>query len=335
MLSQDALRLIDQLSWKLLEMGEPPIDAPRLTGVAGETFSNLKEALKDVPNPHRSHPAFDPDDLKAINFLQNAVTSLHVAMLTDRQKYFEAVKAKSENLHSALVKDRDEWGLVETTHLEGGDQWFSYQKQEVHLCQCIPGTTNSSLWLSELLCSSPMKNLFVRPDPIRMVPANTSWQRMERAAAFGRPFDPAWLKNLRKAEVAEHTPDPSNPLERGHRTQFIWEPKEAGKIQFAVEELPDDNSETVCTRFVHGIYLKDDERFGHFDGAIHIYGAADYLKRRSLHLKDHFKSYQKAKIFLMNGALDLDKGQSLMTAFYRWNTMPTEYFSSSGRGPVV
>lgn len=282
----------------------------------------------DIPN-FKSHPAYSNDELKLIYYLENAARALHLKLLLDKDFFFKKVAEKNANAENLLSKNKESWGLIETSNLKTGRQWYEFKNYEIHIHQPLIGCTNSHLWLAEFICEKSEKNIFIRPDPLRIKNIGSSHELMERAAAYGRPFNVKWLKDLRKVEVAEHVPDADVALNQGYRTQFIWEPLDGGKLQFAIEELPDNRkfSGKVCTRFIHGIFDKSSEIFEHFDGAIHIYDSIDFENRETKTLKDHFNEYDKAKIFLVDTGLSIEQSEKLVTAFYRWNPLATEYFT--------
>ena len=313
----------------ILSKGLAPIFQHCFDDEDKKRFSDIARQMSQISIPDfKTHPAYEDDELKLIYYMENAAKSLHLRLLLDRDFFFKKVELKDSSLEKLLLRDHDSWGLLETNNLRSSRQWYEYQNKEIHIHQPIIGCTNSHLWLSEFICSKTAKDIFVRPDPLRISNVGSSHELMEKAAAYGRPFNSKWLKDLRSVEIAEHVPD-ERTFNQGHRTQFIWEPLDGGKLQFSIEELPDDQefSGKVCTRFIHGIFDKPSETFEHFDGAIHIYDSANFTIRQSKTLKDHYNEYDKAKIFLVNAGLDLTKSQKLVTAFYRWNPLSTEYFT--------
>ena len=227
----------------------------------------------------------------------------------------------------------DDWGLIKTSDLNSGLQWFNLENMEIHLHQTIPGSTNASLWLSDLICSLPRSDKnYIRPDPFRICPYGTSFMRMEKAAAFGKPFDINWIKSLRGVQAAQHEPNTLAVFNEGHVSQFLWERITQNEVQFSCEELPfyhepEKVDDTCITRFVHGIYNTEIDAFQHFDGALHVYTPEQYKYRLKVHLKEHFNDYLKAKIFLFDTHLKIDLAEKLLSVFYRWNQMIPEYFS--------
>lgn len=67
------------------------------------------------------------------------------------------------------------------------------------------------------------------------------------------------------------------------------------------------------------------------DGSIHIYEEEKYRTRLSLRLKELYKEYDKAKIFLVDSALEMGQTELLIANFLRWNDLVPEYFCGGGR----
>ena len=66
------------------------------------------------------------------------------------------------------------------------------------------------------------------------------------------------------------------------------------------------------------------------DGSIHIYDEEKYRTRLYLRLKELYKEYDKAKIFLVDSALEMGQTELLITNFLRWNDL-VPYFCGGGR----
>lgn len=323
---------IESLASILLSTGEAPIFYGSFEPQLKAHFERISGRLKNV-QLETSYGDIYPREVEiTFKYLSEAMTSLHLKSFTDQKFFFSKVDGLTCTLKNHIIRSGDHWGLVETSKLSTNfpKTWHLIDNTEIHIHQTIPGYTNSSLWLSELLSSVSQDKFFIRPDIFRLNPAGTSHMLVERAAMYGKPFQKEWLKTLKKVEIAEHMPDPSNPFEQGHRTQFIWEPLPSEKkVQFAIEELPDSDHKLVSTRFIHGIYDLATEEFEHFDGAIQVYTFDEYQIRLTQHLKNHNNNYDKAKIFLVDSGVTIEQGEKLISAFYRWNTMPIEYFTQA------
>lgn len=323
---------IEKLALDLLSTGEVPSDYKFFESQRKLNFEKIVDGLKNL-DVETNYGYLYPREVEiAIRYLSDAMTSFHIKSFIDKDFYFKRIDALNCSLKNHIIRAGDQWGLVETCKLVVNmpASWHLIDDTEVHIHQTIPGCTNSSLWLSEIFSSVSEEKVFIRPDIFRLNPSGTSFMRLERAAAYGRPFQKEWLKTLKNVEIAEHAPNPENPMERGYRTQFIWEPLLAEKkVQFAIEELPELDGNLVCTRFIHGIYDIASEKFEHFDGAIHVYSSEEYQIRLTQHLKKHNNNYDKAKIFLVDSGVTIKQGEKLISAFYRWNTMPIEYFTQA------
>lgn len=299
-----------------------------------EKLKQFKSTVSNLRNLVQTHPAFDDhDELIAIYLVEEELRQLHLVTIQDRQKFLNEITKRSVDIASRISILGDDWGLIKTSDLNSGIQWFNLENMEMHLHQTIPGSTNASLWLSDLICNIPRSDKsYIRPDSFRIRPCGSSFMRMEKAAVFGKPFNITWIKNLRGVQSAQHEPNPLAVFNEGHVSQFLWERITKNKVQFSCEELPfyhepEKVDDTCVTRFVHGIYNTELDAFQHFDGALHIYTSEQYKCRIKVHLKEHFNDYLKAKIFLFDTYLKIDLAEKLLSVFYRWNQMIPEYFS--------
>lgn len=321
---------LQNIALELLSHGFSTLHVDLLSSNSQLEFKNFLKSFKNFNIKTTLTDLYSKEHEIACRYLSLEMQELHLKSLIDQEYFFSLVDNNSSGLKKHILRSGDDWGLIETQYLttKFPKPWYFVDNTEIHIHQTIPGSVNSSLWLSELFSSVLSQKIFIRPDIFRLNLGDFSEIKLERAAMYGKPFKKEWLKNLKKVETAEHAPDQSNPLERGYRTQFIWEPLlSENKIQFSIEELPEHGDEYVCTRFIHGIYDIKSELFEHFDGAIHIYSNDEYKIRITQHLKDHNNNYKKAKIFLINSGVNIGRGEKLISAFYRWNTMPTEYFT--------
>ena len=133
-----------------------------------------------------------------------------------------------------------------------------------------------------------------------------------------------------------HGPD-DNSLDRDCPTEFLWSPKEKGVVQLGIEELPykvegdlEQVDTAIFTRFVHAMFDTRKETFTHLDGAMHIYEKSEYKKRIYCQdLKNYNKNYLKAKIFRIDGEIDYKVFRHTVGSFYKWNSIPMEYFENS------
>ena len=217
-------------------------------------------------------------------------------------------------------------------------QWLESEENAFFVSRSLPGAYNGTLELSEsllFLIRNPKIKLKIRPDCFRKQPVSDVFPRSELAHWYGRPFSLKWVGELRGEESAEHGPDDSS-LD-GHCTQFLWSSKKDSVVQFSMEELPhkaegslEQVDGRILTRFVHAIFDPAKEIFTHLDGAVRIYDKSDYEGRiYCQNLRNCDKSYNKAKIFRIDGEIDYEAFRHVVGAFYKWNRMPIEYFERS------
>lgn len=326
--------LIEQQALLCASRGIAPLYLPQeLLPDNVELFSEIKKLGLTAEKLEKPFPHYAPGEYGAISLVGTRLKYLHTRSLIEPNYFFSLTNENAPKLLPIVIQTGDDWGLVPTNDLSNSNQWFLYEGYEVHIAQCISGHLNSSLPLSELLCSKTKSDkMLIRPDPFRLQPVGNSCELMERAQTYGRPFNKEWLEALKGTQIAQHDPDPDNYYIRGHTTQFIWEKLKSNEIQFSCEELPNfQNHENIeelnCTRFIHGIYNVELEAFTHFDGAIHIYDSGTYLKRLSLTLKDHLNDYLKAKIFRFDLPINFKQAELLISTFFRWNSLAPEYFT--------
>ncbi len=326
----EARLLVQKLSLRCCEDGEAPLFTfGRSVGKDEVEFNALMMKLIKTGGDLGFHPAFDkPEHAAALTIIQNQVRENHLNLLIDQDLNLKTIEERSPKLTSLVITDGDDVGLVEVKNMKSGRQWFEHEGKTLYISPAIPGSLNSCWPLSGLFCMSERDpTLKIRPDAFRITPLENARARIELSRAYGKPFNLAWLRSLRGTAIAQHEPDPSNYLIRGHRTQFIWERLDNDEIQFSCEELPDEASYCVTTRFLHGIFDIKKDGFTHFDGAVHIYSGEDYQERINLNLGAHYMKYKKAKIFRLDSLISFNKAELLLSNFYRWNDLVPEYFS--------
>lgn len=323
-LDQELRLLVERHAQECCRLGIAPIllYAPTFTGVA-----TLAEALEKRGLARGGSFMLPPPIYTALECINERIRQEHLHYLLDREAYRDALKSESQELAALVNTDEEDDGLIAVRALSKLESKF-----RLHLAPAIPGVLNSSLPLSDTLAKIsglPSIELSIRIDHFRITPLRSGeGEYLEKGATYGRPFDRAWLRNLRGIQTAQH--DHSHGV-RGDTMQFLWEELGSYEVAFACEELPfkfkpNEVSEIVGTRFIHGIFDKRLDQFSHFDGAVHFYEPSNYKTRLESHLKAHFKDYRKAKIFRADGGIPFELAEELLAAFYRWNDLAPEYF---------
>ncbi len=279
-----------------------------------------------------------------IETVRKTVEKKYAESFLEFDRFIENFNDNFPELTDEVEKTGGDRGLLSVTEEflpERGSpfaQWLESRGNAFFISRSLPSASNGTLELSEsllFLVRNPKIKLKVRPDCFRKQPVSETIPRFELARWHGRPFSLKWVGELRGEHAAEHGPD--NSSLDGHRTQFLWSSKKDGVIQFSMEELPhnaegnlEQADETVFTRFVHAIFDPEKEIFTHLDGAMRTYAKSDYENRIcGRNLKDCGGNYRKAKIFRIDGEIDLEVFRRAVGAFYKWNRMPIEYFESS------
>lgn len=276
-------------------------------------------------------------DYSCVIGLDALIRSKYVSCLRDPEVENSLVERAPSEIRDAYIADPD--GLVPFVLLEsinrGNKFWvpsfpviLGDLHVNSHLDAALRGADDNERYLVR-----------IRPDLLKTVKFSDKVEWIQKDRWSGRPFTNDWLSSIRNVEEAEHFPSEG---QRGLKTQFIWEPKGAGVIQFAVEELPDFNDEgrvaefrddlVIFTRFAHGIYHSDVGMFEHVDGHIHIYSSTAFQERQSLRLKSHFPKYDKHKMFSIDtrtkgeGVVPAQLAFDILCTFFRGNEMVNEYF---------
>lgn len=330
LLSESQRVLVNELTIYSCETGEAPLFmVPYRDHEKRETISELLSALKslNLDNDKYGHDCHKLEDFVLMRMLEEGRYKLHLQASVDYNFFKKQISQRNSLIVSELL-DGDDQGLICTENLDIDRQWYCAGGKTLFLHQAKLGSSNSVLPLSMILGKSA--RTYIRPDCFMIYPASNYHVYMERASAYGKPFNKEWLNSFEGVQAATHYNDGN--LFSGEWTHFVWESLDKGEVQFACEELPHYESheeirDYTATRFMHGIYRREDEKFIHLDGALHIYHKDKYLTRLNHHLKDHYNDYIKTKIFRVDDEISLDRAQALIESFYRWNYVVPEYFS--------
>lgn len=116
-----------------------------------------------------------------------------------------------------------------------------------------------------------------------------------------------------------------------------WETKDDIKT-FQAEEfksdeikITKDGQEFFPVRYIHAEFDLRDNKFRHFDGAIHFYTSEEYFERRdsdfNYNLKNSFKIKSRSeKLFKINGQIEVEIWRELSSHFLTGNPLIIEYF---------
>lgn len=105
-----------------------------------------------------------------------------------------------------------------------------------------------------------------------------------------------------------------------------------------VEELVVEQSfglaeDTFGCRYVHSEYDLDKASITHFDGAIRAYKGDAYSKRKEMQFNKAGKHSEYTKLFRIDKPIDMKQWKELVNAFYRGNTLISEYFEGGAIPP--
>lgn len=325
------LTAIEAISRCCFETGLAPIIHHGCSEQCNANISEMEKKFETlVSESWPSHFAYSKQRLMLIELLHDKMREIHINQFLDFGVYLAAVQSRCPQLASIVSCQGDDAGLM---RLQDALRISSKEGIRLEVDQAIPGSTNSCHELQDVLGRFRKRHgVYVRLNAFRLLDVNSSFDLMEKAAYFGRPMNKKWLNALVGEESAEHGPGENSMSPSDCRVQYLFTRLDSknGKeeIEFSCEELPNGTGEdTQCTRFIHGIYRPDLEKFEHFDGAIHFYEPHEYADRCGKHLKQRHKGYRKAKIFRIDELLDFDDVGFLIATFFRWNSVAPEYFA--------
>jgi hypothetical protein len=116
-----------------------------------------------------------------------------------------------------------------------------------------------------------------------------------------------------------------------------WETKngiksfQAEEFKSAEIKITKDGEEFFPVRYVHAEFDLEQNKFRHFDGAIHFYSSDEYFLRRdsdfNYNSKNSFKiKTASEKLFKMNGSIDTGTFTDFTSHFMTGNPLAIEYF---------
>lgn len=343
---------LEEIASYCLARGEAPLfELFRLPDELDEVKNSLIVEIRNSTAEHdlREYARYldQPELGLIIETVERIIKKKYIESFLDFDQFINNLNNNFPRLHDEVEQTGDDQGLlrIDKGLLPDKDfpivQWLKFNKNAFFISRSLPGAYNGTLQLSEILLPllrNPKVEIKIRPDCFRKQPISDVSLCLERAYWYGRPFNLEWVKTLNTEELTVHGPN-SNSLGRDYITEFLWSPKKEGMVQLSIEELPykaegtlDQADTTIFTRFVHAIFDTKKEIFTHLDGAMHIYEKLEYEKRiYSQDLKNYNKNYHKAKIFRVDGEINYEVFRHAIGAFYKWNSMPIEYFESSNK----
>lgn len=148
-------------------------------------------------------------------------------------------------------------------------------------------------------------------------------------------YGPKFSKNIENIQegVTVHLSKDKNIFFHGiSRTEFRWKPYKNLRT-FEVEELKNieyptlglGNDKFGC-RYVHSQFDANKKTFIHFDGALRVYSLEKMRRRLNTDIKKAGKHSKYTKIFRIDGKIELDEWKSLVSNYFRENSLLIEYF---------
>lgn len=138
------------------------------------------------------------------------------------------------------------------------------------------------------------------------------------------------IENIRLGVTHYRTDERQKFFSQVSAMQFWWK-KNNDMRELEAEELRDDPTEGHHTdqygcRYIHSIYDTRQRNFEHFDGAVRMYNTEEMVARIEIPMNKAGKKSSYAKLFRIDGKLDLSKWKSLITHYYQGNPLIYEYF---------
>ena len=184
---------------------------------------------------------------------------------------------------------------------------------------------NSTYWLLRSFYEQDVgEHISVRLDPFLWGPADSFPQMAYKMIVYARPVNWDGIGQLKEQLHGEMRAD--KPWDHSELTQYFWDPRDDG-IHFTCEELPPESRVGFeGARYLHAIYDPSAEAITHFDGALRIYTAEEFQRRRAAHLRKSGKVGIRRKIFRIDEPIDREKFSLIAQAFFVWNDELARYF---------
>jgi len=211
---------------------------------------------------------------------------------------------------------------ISLRHLNRGSTVFE-------ILPSIAYSTNSMYWTLRILFGlAKPGEIKVRLDPLMVQQASTYRSMEYKMWVYGKELDWQDIRNLKEDRHMRWQPNHGSQSDVEF-TDLVWSPRD-NEVHFICEELP--KKELSCmrgSRYFHSIFIADNPRFIHCDGAIRIYSTQEIEQRHTTHVRNIGKIGKRVKIFQTDFDIPTTDWTSLVSAFYVWNMDIERYFSES------
>ena len=270
--------------------------------------------------------------------LEKEIDARYLNALLDHGNYMDHLNQIHPILVPRLQDDKTEQGLMpvrKEDFIEECAQWYGAGGNAVYVSRTLPGSGNSSLQLSDILCNGDMMHgidLSVRPDCYRVEAESSALPYVEAAAWYGVEVPRTFADMDKLDKEVQETYGEDEICDRW-RLNVLVKPQ-GEEVEVVMEELPVGQNERYCVdgteyvvcRFIHARYRKQCG-MNHLDGAVAVYEGLAYdemwAKKK---LSDRIKPAVKRKIFRVDGDIPFDLFARLTAVFYKWNWHIVDYF---------
>ncbi len=212
------------------------------------------------------------------------------------------------------------------------DTSLRYLKRGSTVFQILPSiaySINSVYWLSHILFRlAKQGEIRIRLDPLMVQEASTYRPTEYKMWVYGKELDWQDISSLKEDRHMKWLPNHGFQPDVEF-TDLVWAPRD-NEIHFICEELPKKELVSIRgSRYFHGIYVPDNPRFIHCDGAIRIYSIQEIEQRYTTHVRNMGKIGKRVKIFQTDFDIPTIDWVSIVLAFYVWNMDIEKYFRES------
>jgi len=188
-------------------------------------------------------------------------------------------------------------------------------------------STNSQYWLIQSLLREGLQSVtVVRLDPFIVHPEKDYPCIEYRMLWYGVPLDWEHIDNRNSEEHGRWAPGKLSI--HSAYTDYVWTPRD-GEVHFRCEELPSrENVRTRGSRYFHAVYLPQQKKIVHLDGAIRIYDQNEWDSRQSSHVRKSSKIGKRIKVFRVNAEISRESLGAICSNFFVWNYDVARYFGA-------
>ena len=191
---------------------------------------------------------------------------------------------------------------------------------------------NASYWLIRNLYQHQTGvTRLIRLDPLCIQPLDAHRGAEYKMWIYGVPLDWTKLAKLKNDQHGRWMPGAlSTP---SAFTDVVWSPRPP-EVHFACEEVPTlKQGSHRGSRYLHAIYLPEEARFVHIDGALRYYSHQELTLRQQSHVRSAGKAGQRVKIFRADGPIEPETWSALASSFFVWNYDVMRYVSGEDSFP--